>query len=122
MAKKLVSVPIAVNIKDQQCDLYCGRTDNGKSHATNSSGFGNPFVVGSQYTQEQAVEAFKTWLYSDDGYDCRVRVMSSVKPGMKLGCYCKPKPCHVDVIIEYWKQNYATWLKTQGDKVETEQR
>ena len=65
--------------------------------------FGNPFVVGKDGEVGECVEKFREWFYSDDmdAEVMREQVDFEIKPGMRLGCFCKPNPCHGDVIAEY---------------------
>lgn len=88
-----------VNVKNERCDIYIGRRDNGLH-------FGNPFThlplkntkasiqVGSR---EEAVEAYRKWLKGEayQDYDqVRKEWILQRLPELKdkvLGCYCKPK-------------------------------
>jgi len=69
-----------------------------------STRFGNPFKMkkdGGDYTRKGCVEAYREWfaekIESDDDFREAVESLR----GETLGCYCKPKACHGDVIIEY---------------------
>jgi len=58
--------------------------------------WGNPFPVGA-YTQEAAVEAYREWLkYQPD----LQRDIRRELRGKDLVCWCAPKPCHADVLLE----------------------
>jgi hypothetical protein len=65
--------------------------------------FGNPFKIGYGCTREQSIRHFKHWflemMYSESEPDFCEAVMSL--KGKTLGCWCKPKACHGDVIVAY---------------------
>jgi len=85
-----------VNIRrtpDAQIDQYIDRR----------SDFGNPFKLqkdGGDYTREESVEAYRDWFYSDENETLRERAKEELK-GKTLGCWCKPKACHGDVLIAF---------------------
>jgi hypothetical protein len=62
--------------------VYCGR----------GSPYGNPFAIGQQGSRKEVIERFKTEVlpYLD---------VSALK-GKDLVCFCKPKPCHCDLLLE----------------------
>jgi hypothetical protein len=80
---------IAVNVKYSTCDKYCGR----------GSKWGNPYVINVHGTRKQCIDLFKIYLINNK------ELMDSLDEliGLRLGCNCKPKPCHVDVIIDVMK-------------------
>lgn len=61
--------------------------------------WGNPFVVGANYTQEEAVEAYRAWLMAPERAWLRAEMRESLR-GKNLVCWCHPKVCHADVILE----------------------
>lgn len=84
-------------------DVYIGRAGRGEDGY-----FGNPHPVGRscpickvEHQQEEAVEAyrvtFKARIEKDPEFKRRVTELR----GKSLGCFCKPKPCHGDVIAEF---------------------
>lgn len=99
---------MVVNIyKDKSTDIiYIGR----------GSPFGNPYSSKiSKYkdviyceTREEAIEKYEIWLLSDleiVGWNKPTIEQIKELKGKKLGCYCKPKPCHGD-ILEKIANNY----------------
>lgn len=78
-----------VNIRVESCDVYIGRP----------SAWGNPFTV-EEYGREEAIRQYTAWLFSDD--PAALGLLSSVGQlkGKRLGCYCKPRPCHGDLLAE----------------------
>jgi len=84
---------IVVNIKSgQQYDVYCGRTFSTYVNV----GWGNPFKVGKDGTAEECIAKYREWLLEQDELLLRLNELK----GKRLGCWCKPKPCHCDIIIE----------------------
>ena len=67
-------------------DIYIGR----------GSKWGNPFRINNFLSRENAIEAYKLWIVSQPD------LMASLDElrDKTLGCYCKPLPCHGDVLIE----------------------
>lgn len=62
--------------------------------------FGNPYK-GEVYGREECIrlhrEYFKKRMREDPGFRKAVNGLQ----GKVLGCWCKPKGCHGDVIVEY---------------------
>jgi len=105
------------NIKrDPYYDVYCGRTKEGE--VTQKIGvygwLGNPIKIeniGSvkkckvcnkrHYTGGETLGCYEEYLVTRLKTDSKFRVMFFQLKGKKLGCYCKPKPCHTDIMIQY---------------------
>ncbi len=89
-----------VNKFKEPFDVYIGR----------GSIWGNPFPINDAIgdTREVVIEKFRQYLYK-----CVVNETVSISQileldGKTLGCYCKPKACHGDVIlkaVQYYKEN-----------------
>ena len=67
--------------------------------------FGNPFPITAQCTREQAVEAFRRFLWqrikADPAFAAQVRALH----GRDLCCCCAPAACHAHVL-----ERAAAWL------------
>lgn len=90
-------------------EVYIGRTGpNGRLHAGNSEGYGNPFKVGVHGQRGECVELFRAWFHSDEpeAVACRDRVLRNITPTSVLVCWCKPRPCHGDVIADFVNDYY----------------
>lgn len=62
--------------------------------------WGNPFVVGRDGTQGECVALYRDWLlYAPECAALRARARRDLR-GRDLVCWCAPKPCHADVLIE----------------------
>ncbi len=89
-----------VNKRNNQYDVYIGR----------GSIFGNPYThyplkdTMAQYkvkTREESIEKFRVYFYNRLKIDDDFRLEVLELKGKVLGCYCKPKACHGDIIVEY---------------------
>ena len=60
------------------------------------SKWGNPFVIGRDGTREEVILKYRVWIAKQK------KLLESLPEleGKILGCWCKPKPCHGDVLIE----------------------
>ena len=81
-----------VNISKEDCDVCIMR----------HTPYGNPFPIGNKYGNRDQVidryeEYFKLMIVNDPEFKSRI---DSLK-GKKLGCCCKPKRCHGDIIANY---------------------
>lgn len=69
-----------------------------------STEFGNPFRLeedGGNHTREESVEAYREWFKQKLKSDPEFRESVQQLKGETLGCWCKPKKCHGDIILEY---------------------
>jgi hypothetical protein len=86
---------VVVNIKMEPFDVYIGRADRGQDGY-----FGNPFRVGHGISRKDAVNGFQKYfaerIEKDTGFKRRILALK----GKRLGCFCKPKACHGDVIVD----------------------
>lgn len=75
-----------VHCKKEKYDVYIGRP----------SKWGNPFTIGIHGTREQVIQMYREWIYTQP------HLMNSLHElkGKVLGCWCSPKECHGDVLIE----------------------
>lgn len=86
-----------VNVRDaEDWDVYIGREGQGETGY-----FGNPFKVGAKYTRSESLAYFEDYLYqrviSDEEFKMRLEELR----GKRLACFCKPLPCHGDILKEY---------------------
>ncbi len=80
-----------VNLLKEEYDVYIGRP----------SIFGNPYHLKDELEREKIVEAYKIYFYDRLQRDEEFKREVLKLKGRVLGCYCKPKKCHGDVIVEY---------------------
>jgi hypothetical protein len=56
--------------------------------------WGNPFYVGRHGSRQQVIERYETYIRNQPDL---MAALSELK-GKTLGCWCKPLPCHGDVL------------------------
>ena len=75
-----------VNRHKEPFDIYIGR----------GTPWGNPFEVNKHGTREEVIEMYREWLAGQ--WDLLDRL--DELQGKVLGCSCKPKACHGDILAE----------------------
>jgi hypothetical protein len=87
-----------VNLRQSPYDVYIGRAGHGKDGY-----FGNPFKLAFDTPIHRKLilskyrEYFNNRLAIDPIFRDRIHSLK----GKTLGCFCKPKLCHGDIIAEY---------------------
>lgn len=91
--------PIVVNKYKEPYDVYIGR----------GSKWGNPFTHISDKqtkaefivaTREESIEKFREYIIERIS-NGEVKIDDLLElAGKRLGCFCKPKSCHGDVLVE----------------------
>jgi hypothetical protein len=59
--------------------------------------FGNPYEIGVDGTRSEVIAKFKKYFDSN----VELQIESEKLRGKALGCWCKPKACHGDVIVDF---------------------
>ena len=77
---------LVVNKYQENYDVYIGR----------GSKWGNPFRIGEDGTREDVIEQYREWIQTQSN------LLNSLEElrGKTLGCFCKPKACHGDILVE----------------------
>jgi hypothetical protein len=77
-----------VNLRTDDYDVYIGR----------GSKWGNPFRManGTVYERVRVISAYRKFIRK------RADLLAALEElrGKRLGCYCAPKACHGDVLVE----------------------
>lgn len=77
-------------------DVYIGREV--AEHGLAASKWGNPFVMAdeSDIERDRALAAYRDWVVQQP------ELMGSLEElrGKRLGCWCAPKRCHGNVLVE----------------------
>jgi len=73
-----------VHCKPQQFDIYVGRP----------SRWSNPFQIGREGTRDEVIAKYEEWIKTQP----RLMAALPTLQGKVLGCWCKPQPCHGDVL------------------------
>lgn len=68
------------------------------------SALGNLKVIGKDGTREEVIAWYRTWLAEKliDRDPTVEKIFRTLGEESKLLCFCVPKPCHAQVIAEYW--------------------
>lgn len=88
-----------VNLNRDAYDVYIGRA--GKGH---DGYFGNPFPINATCSRTQAIRRYQRYFHDRISTEPEFKRRVLALRGKRLGCFCRPYPCHGDVIVE--------WLKT----------
>ena len=89
-----------VNLRKEKYTIYIGR----------GSIFGNPFKIGKDGNREEVIQKYekwiRKWLWNKAFFkQCPLgNAIWKLPENAILGCYCKPKACHGDIIIKIWKE------------------
>lgn len=76
-----------VHCKKEPYDVYIGRP----------SKWGNPFKEGRDGTIKEVIDKYRDYILT---HPTLVFDLIEELDGKVLGCWCKPKPCHGDILIE----------------------
>lgn len=102
---------IVVNLNKEEYDVFIGR----------GSKWGNPFTHIKDKTtlaetivetRQEAIEKYREYLSNNK------ELLESLDEleGKILGCYCKPKSCHGDVLLEFLsKRKVNKFLKNKNE-------
>ena len=87
-------IPRVVHCKKEEFDVYVGRGSKWGNPYSHKEGTLAEHVVGSR---SEAIQKFEEYLLSNQN------LMSSIGElkGKTLGCWCKPKSCHGDILLRY---------------------
>lgn len=94
-----------VNLRTEPLwDVYIGRAGRGQSGY-----FGNPIRAGQRCSvcgNEHAIGAttlrcFERYFYARLESDPEFKLCVEQLRGKTLACFCKPRACHGDIIVEY---------------------
>jgi len=75
-----------VHCKKERYDVYIGRP----------SKWGNPYLIGKDGTRKETIKKYRNYLLSNKDLLNDLHELE----GKVLGCWCKPKACHGDVLAE----------------------
>lgn len=89
--------------------VYIGREM--PNFSLKGSKFANPFKLSEDETRETTIERYRKWLWEQIKLgNISIDDLLSLD-GKDLVCYCSPKPCHGDVLV-----NAVEWAKSKGCK------
>lgn len=76
-----------VHCKREPCDVYVGRP----------SKWGNPYTIGRDGSRGDVIEKYRYYLLDNQEL---LDALPELR-GKVLGCWCSPRPCHADILLEY---------------------
>lgn len=85
-----------VNLNKEPYDIYIGRKGRGKDGY-----FGNPFSLLIGQPKGSTLTKYREYFYNRLKFDPEFKRRIIGLKGKTLGCFCKPGPCHGDIIAEY---------------------
>lgn len=77
---------LVVHCKKDNYDVYIGRP----------SKWGNPFTIGKDGNREEVIEKYREYLLNNEEL---MNALPELK-GKVLGCWCSPKKCHGEVLLD----------------------
>jgi hypothetical protein len=83
-----------VHCKKEKFDVYIGRPSKWGNPYSHKEGTKAEFKVD---TREQAIEAYYYYITEGEGQHL-LKDLDELK-GKTLGCWCSPKPCHGEILI-----------------------
>lgn len=63
---------------------------------TREGPWGNPYPIGMTGSRTESIERYRTWVTTQPDLLAALPALR----GQRLGCVCKPKACHGDVLVE----------------------
>lgn len=94
-----------VNIRREKCDVkICRKRDNTIPPPPEEGCFGNPFYLkdpDNDREREIVINNYRAYFYNLIEHSPAFKDAVLSLKGKRLGCFCAPKPCHGDVIVEY---------------------
>ena len=90
-----------VNKYKEEYDVYIGR----------GTKWGNPYVIGQHGSRDEVIAKFKKDLWQKMKAGTITYTDLLELKGKRLGCFCKPQPCHGDVLVaalNWMEETHAT--------------
>lgn len=85
-----------MNLRRNEYDVYIGRAGHGQDGI-----FGNPFSAAKDGGRERAVALYREYFLKRLRIDTEFATRVEELRGKRLGCFCAPKLCHGNVIVNY---------------------
>lgn len=82
-----------VHFRKEPYDVYIGRPSKWGNPFSHKEGTAARFKVNSR---AEAIERYEQWIRSQPGLMADLHELQ----GKVLGCWCKPKACHGDVLVK----------------------
>lgn len=82
----------------QDYDVYIGRYN--PMRRLPQSLFANPFVIGRDGNRDRVLLKYECYISTQLLENPELYQQLQALKGKRLGCWCKPKPCHGDILIK----------------------
>jgi hypothetical protein len=99
-----------VNVKKEECDVYIGRAMPGFAAST----FRNIYRSGKDGTRSEVIAAYRAYIIKRLEKEPLLRAELEKMRGKRIGCWCKPRACHGDVLVEILEGLPEPELPAQG--------
>lgn len=63
--------------------------------------FGNPFKIGKDGDRDEVIEKYREYFYAKLAKEKQFREAVLMLRFQDVACYCAPKKCHGDIIVEF---------------------
>jgi hypothetical protein len=96
----IVKQTTVVHNQVDEYDIYIGREV--PEHGIPASKWGNPFVMAndSDGERQRAIDAYRKWVVAQPELMAELEELR----GQRLACWCAPKTCHGNVLVELLEQ------------------
>lgn len=94
-----------VHCKRESYDVYIGRPSKWGNPFSHKPGKGECQVD----TVEQAIECYRRWIVTQPSLMADLHELR----GKVLGCWCKPGPCHGDILLELAERTNSVGSNTE---------
>jgi len=85
-----------VNLRQEPYDIYIGR----------GGPWGNPFKISTRCSRAEVIEQYRAYITKRLASEPELWGKLRALRGKRLGCFCKPLPCHGDVLVELLEGNH----------------
>ncbi|HEX3036725.1 MAG TPA: DUF4326 domain-containing protein [Thermodesulfobacteriota bacterium] len=95
----MLKLPTVVNLKHEPYDIYIGRKFKKHGLELECSIWHNPFIIGKHGNRKKVIELYREYILNTPELLERLPELE----GKRLGCFCKPKMCHGDILVELFE-------------------
>lgn len=92
-----------VNLRDEPYDVYVGRGRGGRvpTRPGERGYYGNPIPLRAESERGEVLDRYRRYFLTRVTKDPVFRAEVLKLKGLRISCFCKPAPCHGDVIAEW---------------------
>lgn len=89
----------------QDCEIYIGRKIQMGGWHLRGSIWQNPFHLNGERGRKAVLEKYRRYVESNESLMNELHTLK----GKRLGCWCAPKRCHGDVLVELLQKQESGW-------------